>query len=63
MSGRTIIYLHCDGDDCRELFTPDPSPKLPTALGDTLADQRRDARKEGWRTNLPGGKDLCPECR
>jgi hypothetical protein len=24
---------------------------------------RRRGREAGWRTNLPGGRDLCPDCR
>lgn len=24
---------------------------------------RASARADGWRTNLPGGQDLCPQCR
>ncbi len=35
-------------------------------LGDASSKSAREARRQlrefGWRTSLPGGRDLCPEC-
>jgi len=29
----------------------------------TGSEARAAARFDGWRTGLPGGRDLCPDCR
>jgi len=48
------IYIDVRCDDCNELLDE----------GDwTGAAARENARDAGWRTSLPGGKDLCPDCR
>lgn len=62
MSGTVIRYLHCDG--CGEPHTVDPMPSTREGgPGSTVNEQRRDAAAEGWSVNLPGGRDLCPNCR
>lgn len=30
--------------------------------GKSARDARRQLREFGWRTSLPGGRDLCPDC-
>jgi hypothetical protein len=55
VSVSTITYVHCDG--CGDPIDDGAQP------GDTAADQRADARLDGWAVSLPGGRDLCPDCR
>lgn len=33
-----------------------------TAPSKTNTEAREIAEKLGWRVNLPGGRDLCPDC-
>lgn len=53
MSARKSWTIWCDG--CGESDGGDLS-------AETAQERREDLRHEGWRVNLPGGKDLCPDC-
>lgn len=47
-------YVDITCDDCGEDMDD----------GDIDARGARErARENGWRTNLPGSRDLCPQCR
>lgn len=36
---------------------------LTVVFGFTAKQARADAREDGWRVALPGGRDLCPKHR
>lgn len=61
MSWARIVYLHCD--ECGAVWSDAPGPTLSDSdvPGDTVSDQRRDARRNGWV--LRAGLDLCESCR
>ena len=56
MTVQTAAIVVCDGDGCENVSSEESFPQ------ETGQSQRRRLRSEGWRTNLPGGRDLCPEC-
>ena len=59
MSFSRITYLYCDGgEECGFNGEPYQNGHGP----DNVTLQRTDARTDGWRTCLPGGRDLCPDC-
>lgn len=51
------VELRCDGID------GDPYGCDTAIYAHTAEDARRVARSAGWRTNLLGGRDLCPTHR
>jgi len=53
MSARKSWTINCDG--CGDSDGGD--------LGAETADERRrELRHDGWHINLPGGRDVCPDC-
>jgi hypothetical protein len=50
----TLVF--CDGDGCDAVYPPD------TFSPGTAKQHRADLRRDGWKTNLPGGRDLCSDC-
>ena len=52
MSLNVQVNVTCDG--CRESYDD---------ACWTGQQARAEARKDGWRVSLPGGRDLCPTCR
>ena len=63
MTASTYVTIWCDCQGC------DSHPDHPCGLWcepgseePTAARSRRRARRAGWRTAQPGGKDFCPRC-
>ncbi|HEY7822651.1 MAG TPA: hypothetical protein VIG24_07465 [Acidimicrobiia bacterium] len=57
MSVTRITYVHCDG--CGANANVDAGD-----TGATATEIRQEARTDGqWAVSLPGGRDLCPNCR
>lgn len=58
MSIAVEFELRCDGVDADGTHCI-----TPPIFAYTRADARKQARHFGWRTQLPGGKDHCPQHR
>jgi hypothetical protein len=56
MTASALVTIWCDGDDCVQWCTA-------TGVDRTAAESRRAAKRVGWAVGLPGGRDLCPDCR
>jgi hypothetical protein len=52
MSLSHYVDVHCD--DCGDALDNGSA---------TGRKARKTAREDGWLVNLPGGRDLCPDCR
>jgi hypothetical protein len=57
VSAHREVELRCDG------IPGEPYGCSNVIYSRTAERCRRDAREGGWRTNLPGGRDLCPRHR
>lgn len=51
MTAFTLRHIYCD--DCGS---------EPDYCDHDLHNVRTWAKRDGWRTSLPGGRDLCPLC-
>ena len=56
MSAHRSCFVYCDGKDCDDHEPYDESCQ-------SVGEARDIARAEGWRVSLPGGRDLCPDCK
>lgn len=55
MSVTVVRYLHCD--ECNEPWIVDP------IAGEDIQRQRAAAKQDGWLVALPGGRDICTDCK
>jgi hypothetical protein len=55
MSTYREVELRCDG------VPNDPFGCNASVFAHTAFAARRDAREEGWRVGLKGGRDFCPK--